>query len=95
MIVHSWEFSFLLPLALGVLAIWLQAWRRGQANRLVPLGRRAGLCLVALLMVLSSQFVFYNGQWPAGCRYDFPGLLALPIMAFVLAWLMLAMLKEA
>jgi hypothetical protein len=26
-----------------------------------------------------SQYVFYDGKWPAGMRYDFPGVLAVPL----------------
>lgn len=35
------------------------------------------ICLNALIV---SQYIFYNGEWPTGMRYDFPGQLALPIV---------------
>ena len=45
--------------------------------------------LVALFVLYVSQYVFYNGAWPTQMRYDFPGLLALPLMAVTLLWLLL------
>ncbi len=33
----------------------------------------------ACLVLFISQFVFYNGNWPDHNRYDFPGLLYLPV----------------
>ncbi len=36
------------------------------------------LVLLTLLLVYISQGVFYNGNWPTGIRYDFPGLLVWP-----------------
>jgi hypothetical protein len=35
---------------------------------------------IVLNALISSQFVFYNGEWPTGMRYDFPGQLILPIL---------------
>jgi len=34
----------------------------------------------ATLLLLLSQTVFYNGEWPTGMRYDFPGMLATPLL---------------
>lgn len=36
-----------------------------------------GLFLLALLVL--SQIFFYSGIWPTGGRYDFPGMMAIPI----------------
>jgi len=33
----------------------------------------------ALVLFYVSQYVFYNGEWPCGSRYDFPGFLAMPL----------------
>ncbi len=43
--------------------------------------------LGALIAIWLSQLVFYNGLWPTGSRYDFPGLLCIPAAVFILAWL--------
>jgi len=39
----------------------------------------AGLCLIYL-----SQVLFYNGEWPTGSRYDFPGMLYIPAAIVIL-----------
>ena len=31
-----------------------------------------------LIVFYSTQFTFYNGQWPTEIRYDFPGMLSIP-----------------
>ncbi|QEM69134.1 hypothetical protein FO488_13825 [Geobacter sp. FeAm09] len=52
------------------------------------------LCLsAALLLVYASQFAFYNGQWPAGMRYDFPGGLCGPVLMFATAMLISEMAR--
>lgn len=40
--------------------------------------------VVSSLLLFISQYVFYNGLWPNGSRYDIPGILAtlLMIIAF-------------
>ena len=37
-------------------------------------------------ILYSSQIVFYNGIWPNGQRYDFPGLLIWPVLLVMFAW---------
>lgn len=39
--------------------------------------------LISMLLTYLSQFIFYNGNWPQGNRYDFPGVLIPPFL-----WLM-------
>lgn len=34
--------------------------------------------------VYFSQLIFYNGVWPTGTRYDFPGMLYIPAAIFIL-----------
>jgi hypothetical protein len=36
--------------------------------------------IAAIFVFYLSQFVFYNGYWPVNTRYDFPGLLYMPLM---------------
>jgi hypothetical protein len=45
---------------------------------------RAQGWLLVLLAIYMSQIVFYNGEWPTGMRYDFPGLLYIPVGIVVL-----------
>jgi len=46
------------------------------------------LLIIELLLILLwySQFVFYNGAWPAENRYDFPGVPARDLMYIFLAY---------
>lgn len=41
-----------------------------------------GGCFILYL----SQVIFYNGDWPVGFRYDFPGALYKPLFFLSLAW---------
>jgi hypothetical protein len=40
--------------------------------------------LIVLCVVYFSQLVFYNGVWPTNMRYDFPGMLYVPIAIYIL-----------
>jgi hypothetical protein len=35
---------------------------------------------ILLLGLFVSQYVFYSGKWPTNMRYDFPGMLAVPLL---------------
>lgn len=39
-------------------------------------------------MIFLSQYVFYNGDWPNSSRYDFPGVLVIPVycIVFLMFW---------
>jgi hypothetical protein len=39
--------------------------------------------VVLLWSLYLSQYIAYNGQWPTGYRYDFPGVLALPALVVI------------
>jgi hypothetical protein len=41
--------------------------------------------LLSFLLIFLSQYVFYNGAWPTGIRYDFPGILAEPFVLLITA----------
>lgn len=40
-----------------------------------------------LFILYIFQLYFYNGAWPTGMRYDFPGILYIPILIVILYWL--------
>lgn len=42
------------------------------------------LWFLVLLAIYGSQIIFYNGSWPVGNRYDFPGLLYIPATIYLL-----------
>ncbi len=68
-------------------ALAFHARRRRQLHVLLPAWKPGFLAILGSVALLVSQCVFYNGQWPQHNRYDFPGLLALPLMALVVAWM--------
>jgi hypothetical protein len=68
-------------------ALALHARRRRQLHLLAPAWKWGLVAILGSLALLLSQFFFYNGQWPRQNRYDFPGLLALPLMTLVVAWM--------
>jgi hypothetical protein len=51
------------------------------------------LALAAAELLLISQYVFYNGDWPNSKRYDFPGFLVFPALAGLEGWLFLRLLR--
>ena len=52
------------------------------------------LWLVVMCLLYLSQLFFYDGIWPTGNRYDFPGLLYIPVTIYVLFWLSRKMASE-
>ncbi len=76
-------------IAVGVLP-WLffglYILARNRQPALSRLSGIAGMCTLLILAVVLSQLFFYNGDWPVGNRYDFPGMLAWPLALFVLVW---------
>jgi hypothetical protein len=46
-----------------------------------------------LLLLWYSQFVFYNGVWPHGGRYDFPGVLAGDLAYLLFAYLLIRLMR--
>ncbi len=53
--------------------------REARQTILVAFLWMAGLCVI-----YASQLVFYNGDWPNGTRYDYPGLLYIPAGLLIL-----------
>jgi len=53
-------------------------WRleNKKRNDIVPIVRKFCIAVVLASIVYLSQAVFYNGAWPNGLRYDFPGVFA-------------------
>jgi hypothetical protein len=54
------------------------------------------LCLAegVLLLLWYSQFAFYNGAWPLGGRYDFPGVLARDFAYLLFAYLPIRLMRR-
>lgn len=90
--------------AIATLAIPPSAWRILPAQRKTAesrerhddLARRLYAQIGLVLLLVASQATFYSPKWPTfGSRYDFPGMLALPLglaslAVFVRSWLTVA-----
>ncbi len=73
------KFSDTSAMMISSLGILLVSWveRRNLRERIVsPEWRMASVAFGVMLV----NFVFYNGDWPAGNRYDFPGILVVPLV---------------
>ncbi len=53
-----------------------------------------GWGFAAGLLLYLSQMFFYDGSWPNGQRYDFPGLLVWPILSVMSVWTCSALLNQ-
>jgi hypothetical protein len=47
-----------------------------------------------LISIYVIQFIFYNGAWPNNTRYDFPGVLVIPLFWSVVAWIVYKILES-
>ena len=73
----SWIDLLIAVIGVGVVAS--SARGRLLARRVWRIEGAAVFVLGAFLVLWLSQYVFYDGKWPAGTRYDFPGVLAMPL----------------
>jgi hypothetical protein len=76
------DFHFAINAAVSALAIF---WVFRNDAKLNPRLRTRLLqvaCISsAVVLLLTTQMAFYNGDWPTGMRYDFPGMLGTPLLA--------------
>jgi hypothetical protein len=80
---QPWLLVLLLVAAAMLSGAWYYRERQasfGRSSILAALGIGSAICLWL------SQVFFYNGLWPTGTRYDFPGLLSWPLAIFVILW---------
>ena len=74
----------LLCVAVALMLLWW-FWR----TRNAALERASLICLVWAAVFIGlyiSQVIFYNGSWPTGTRYDFPGMLVWPGLLVIVCW---------
>jgi hypothetical protein len=67
-------------------------WRRHSSA-----SKAIGLCVVLSLFCLGfylANFVFYNGRWPTGMRYDYPGVCITPILVIVFVRMVQRLMPE-
>ena len=87
----DWSILYSLPVLISIFAVLATAilscgiyiFARKTADRAKAVQvlsdlRWLWLATIALMLVVTSQAVFYKGAWPADNRYDFPGMLAIP-----------------
>jgi hypothetical protein len=94
----TWRWPVLGTLLVAIALFMLGVWRRRPLQALVRETALAIGAVAGLALVWASQAAFYNGHWPildpsqTCCgRYDFPGLLATPFIAYAAyAWLVAA-----
>lgn len=83
--------SALVAVAVLVIASVLRLRVKGDEAALRDVKKGIGGYLaagVALIFLVLSQYVFYNGKWPVNSRYDFPGALAGPLFMLATAVLL-------
>lgn len=55
-----------------------------KGSSLLESDREVVALAIIFTLIYISQIFIYNGEWPLGTRYDFPGLLVAPLMLVVL-----------
>jgi hypothetical protein len=51
------------------------------------------LLFIGCTLLVLTQVIFYNGSWPTSSRYDFPGMLVVPITLMFVFWAIKSILK--
>jgi hypothetical protein len=75
------DFLFAIFSAAATMTIfWMFQHNAKLPNRVRSRLLQVGCISCAVVFLLVSQTVFYSGNWPTGTRYDFPGMLATPLM---------------
>jgi hypothetical protein len=90
--------KFVLPslVLIGLGAVLSRAMAKGQNwhPRWQKLSAIYGIGVLILWSLYLSQYVAYDGQWPTGYRYDFPGQLALPGLVVISVMYVTELLKS-
>jgi hypothetical protein len=88
------------PAILGLLAAVALFWAlwfvwRGRDVRLARASLTCLMWIAAFISLYASQVVFYDGLWPTGTRYDFPGMLIWPGLLVIISWYILELSSRA
>lgn len=76
-----------------LLAIWVFSKYVTRNENLQHIAFAALTAMCSCYVLYLSQFFFYNGDWPKGNRYDFPGIFYKPFFFLTLAWFFINFLK--
>ncbi len=85
--------SILIPLIIS-LGLWVYYSRYREKPNINKYLRYLCFSIAAIFVFYLSQFVFYNGYWPANCRYDFPGLLYMPLLLMIIHGFVMKIYRE-
>jgi hypothetical protein len=89
------QIPFWLSVCFVLCAILFHKYKGNKISEVVLIQmKRLFIAETACVLIWYSQFVFYNGQWPVGGRYDFPGVLAQDLAYIFLIFSPLAILKN-
>jgi hypothetical protein len=94
-----WQWKIQLPLLLSLIFLRIAAIFKKQYpdGNIASIAHREFKQLfwieTGLLLLWYSQFFFYNGAWPKGTRYDFPGVLASDLAYIFVAYSPLRILQ--
>lgn len=73
-------FRYMLTFSVGFSAVYILAMKRVHFPKsLLQTVSPLLLLLILSLLTYVSQYLFYSGAWPTGVRYDYPGLMVIPI----------------
>jgi len=78
------RFDVIVLLFICVLLLFAKQIFRIKDLAILEYAKETTIITVVLTLIYVSQIFFYNGAWPTGTRYDFPGLLIWPIVFAVL-----------
>jgi hypothetical protein len=87
----AWIDLLIAVIGLGIVAGVARG--RSLARRVWSIEGSVLFVLTACLAMWLSQYVFYDGKWPVSTRYDFPGVLAIPLAIVAAAALGLKFLR--
>jgi hypothetical protein len=81
----------LVTLMAGLLVLLAFRWHDDRIK--IPI-LRAQFWLACLILIYISQLYFYDGAWPTGQRFDFPGMLYIPAAIYILFDLGISLVRE-
>lgn len=78
----------------GLIASLAAVWACIRLRKIPVYVLQAGLAVTGLALFYVLQFVFYNGELPGDCRYDFPGMIVVPLIWATVGWMLVRIADE-
>lgn len=76
-IIRVFRLFYIYPIFI-LLGVLIFAYHSDKKDDYIKYIRQYTIITLLLTGLYLSQMIFYHGQWPAGNRYDFPGVLTIP-----------------